>query len=130
MFNSGGRKSISPLEQLLMDYVWSHPACSAEACREGVAGQRKLKDSTIRTVLRSLEAKGYVTHAVEGRTFLYRACDTKRNVAVQAARHLIERFCNGSVEELLVGLVDNQVLKPRQLQRLAEKIAARRENKS
>jgi predicted transcriptional regulator len=130
MFNSQDRKSISPLEQLIMDYVWSHPGCTAEACREGVAGQRKLKDSTIRTVLRSLEVKGYVTHTVERRTFLYRACDSKRNVAVQAARHLIDRFCNGSVEELLVGLVDNQVLKPKQLQRLAEKITARREYKS
>lgn len=130
MVNTRGRKPISPLEQLIMDYVWSHPGASADACREGVGGQRKLKDSTIRTVLRSLETKGYVTHVVEGRTFLYRACDSKRNVAVQAAKHLIDRFCNGSVEELLVGLVDNQVLKPKQLQQLAEKIAARKENQS
>jgi len=129
MFNSRS-KPISPLEQIVMDYLWSHPNCTAEACREAVAAQRKLKDSTIRTVLRTLEAKGYVTHTVEGRTFIYRPADTRRNVAVQAARHLIDRFCNGSVEELLVGLVDNQVLKPKQLQRLAGKIAARKEMKS
>ena len=129
MFNTRS-KPISPLEQIVMDYVWSHPGCTADACREGVSPQRKLKDSTIRTVLRTLEAKGYVTHTIDGRTFIYRPADTKRNVAVQAARHLIDRFCNGSVEELLVGLVDNQVLKPKQLQRLAEKIAARKETKS
>ena len=124
------RKPISPLEQLLMDYVWAHPGCTAESCREGVAAQRALKDSTIRTVLRSLEEKGYVSHDLDGRTFLYRAVDTKRNVAVQAAQQLIERFCGGSVEELLVGLVDNQVLEPKQLQRLADKIAARKAGKS
>jgi predicted transcriptional regulator len=129
MFNGRGRKPISPLEQLIMDFVWLHPGCTAESCREGVANLRKLKDSTIRTVLRSLEAKGYVDHTLDGRTFLYRALDTKRNVAVQAARHLIDRFCNGSVEELLVGLVDDQVLKPEQLQRLAKKIAERKEKK-
>jgi predicted transcriptional regulator len=67
---------------------------------------------------------------VEGRTFVYRAVDTKRNVAVEAAQQLIDRFCGGSVEELLVGLVDNQVLEPKQLQRLAEKIAARKEKKA
>ena len=44
---------------------------------------------------------------------------------MQAARQLIDRFCGGSVEEFLVGLVDNQVLEPGQLQRLAEKIALR-----
>jgi len=127
MLNIRSRKPPAPLEQLLLDYVWAHPDSTAEMCREGLASQRKLKDSTIRTVLRKLEEKGYVTHTVNGRTFVYRAVDTRRNVAVEAARHLIDRFCNGSVEELLVGLVDNQVLEPRQLQRLAEKIALRKE---
>jgi predicted transcriptional regulator len=112
-----------------MEYVWAHPDCTAEACREGVAAQRALKDSTIRTILRNLEEKGYVTHHVAGRTFVYQAVDTRGNVAVEAAQQLIDRFCGGSVEEFLVGLVDNQVLQPKQLQRLAEKIAARREKK-
>jgi predicted transcriptional regulator len=110
-----------------MDYVWAHPDCTAEACREGVNGERVLKDSTIRTILRKLEEKGYVSHKVEGRTFVYHALDSRRNVAVRAAQQLIDRFCGGSVEELLVGLVDNQVLEPKQLQRLAAKIASRKE---
>lgn len=121
------RKTLSPLEQFLMEYVWAHPGCTAEECREGLAPHRALKDSTIRTILRNLEGKGYVDHAVDGRSFVYRATHTKRNVAVQAAQQLIDRFCCGSVEELLIGLVDNQVLQPKQLQRLAEKIAARKE---
>jgi BlaI family penicillinase repressor len=127
MFNIRSRKTPSPLEQFVMDFVWAHPDCTADTCREGLASQRRLKDSTIRTILRKLEEKGYVTHKVEGRTFVYRAVDTKRNVAVQAAQQLIDRFCGGSVEELLVGLVDNQLLEPKQLQRLAAKIASRKE---
>jgi BlaI family penicillinase repressor len=130
MLNIRRRKTISPLEQLLMEYIWTHPAATAEMCREGVAKERVLKDSTVRTILRNLEEKGYVTHSVEGRTFVYRAVDTRRNVAVEAARQLIDRFCGGSVEELLVGLVDNQVLEPGELQRLADEIAARKEKKS
>ena len=129
MFNIRSRRAPTPLEQFIMDYVWSHPNCTAEMCREGLASQRRLKDSTIRTILRKLEDKGYVIHEVDGRTFVYRAVDTKRNVAVQAAKQLIDRFCDGSVEDLLVGLVDNQLLGPKQLQRLAEKIASRREKK-
>jgi len=121
------RPSLSPLERFIMDYVWSHPDCTAESCREGVRLSRALKDSTVRTILRKLEEKGYATHRVEGRTFVYRPVDTKRNVAVYAVQQLIDRFCSGSVEELLVGLVDNQVLKPKQLQRLAAKIASQKE---
>jgi BlaI family penicillinase repressor len=109
-----------------MDYVCAHPGCTAEVCRAGVSGKRVLKDSTIRTVLRNLEEKGYIDHTVEGRTFVYRSVDTKRSVAVEAAVNLIERFCGGSVEELLVGLIDNHVLKPRQLQWLAAQIAERK----
>jgi len=130
MFNIRSRKPPTPLEQFIMDYVWAHPDCTAESCREGVANERALKDSTVRTILRNLEEKGYVTHRVDGRTFVYRAVDTRRSVAVQAARQLIDRFCGGSVEELLVGLVDHQVLAPKQLQRLADKIAARKEKKA
>jgi BlaI family transcriptional regulator, penicillinase repressor len=51
-------------------------------------------------------------------------------VAVTAAKQLIDRFCNGSVEELLVGMVDNQLLEPKQLQRLAAQIASRKEKKA
>jgi len=127
MFNSHVRKAPTALEQFVLDYVWAHPGCTADSCREGLASSRVLKDSTIRTILRKLEEKGYVMHKVDGRTFIYRASETKRNVAVQAARQLIDRFCGGSVEDLLVGLVDNQVLQPKQLQKLAEKIASRKE---
>jgi len=130
MLNTQSRKPPTRLEQFILDHVWANPGCTAEMCREGITGQRTLKDSTIRTVLRKLEEKGYVTHAVEGRTFVYRAVDTKRNVAVQAVQQLIDRFCGGSVEDLLVGLVDNQVLDPIQLRRLAETIAVRKGKKA
>jgi BlaI family penicillinase repressor len=128
--NRSRRKSLTPLEQLIMDHVWAHAQSTAEMCREGMAPKRALKDSTIRTILRNLEEKGYVAHKVDGRTFVYDAVDTPRNVAVQAAQQIIDRFCGGSVEDLLIGLVDNQVLEPKQLQRLADKIAARKEKKA
>lgn len=130
MFRTQQRKPLTALEQVVMDYVWAHPDCTAEACREGVAKDRMLKDSTIRTVLRKLEEKGYAVHAVAGRTYVYRPADSKRNAAIDAARQLIERFCNGSVEDFVVGLVDNRVLDAGELRRVADSIAARKEGKA
>ena len=49
---------------------------------------------------------------------------------IEAARQLIDRFCGGSVRELLVGMVDNQVIKPNELKKLAEEIASRKEKKA
>jgi len=106
-----------------MDYIWTDGPCSAEACREALAGSRPMKDSTVRTVLRRLEEKGYLTHEIDGRTFIYRAADARENVAVRAVKGIIDRFCGGSAEQLVLGMVDNAVLDRQQLERLARKIA-------
>ena len=118
-------KNLGEVEQSVMDYIWSHGPTTAESCREALASTRPMKDSTIRTVLRRLEEKRYVTHEVEGRTFVYRAADQRENVAVRAVKNIIDRFCAGSAEELVLGMVDNKVLDQKQLERLARKIAER-----
>ena len=118
-------KNLGEVEQVVMDYIWSHGPSTAEACREALAAARPMKDSTIRTVLRRLEEKGYVTHETEGRTFIYKASDARQNVAVRAVKSIIDRFCGGSAEQLVLGMVDNAVLKRSQLERLARKIADR-----
>ena len=118
-------KNLGEVEQLVMDYIWTQGPSSAEACREALASSRPMKDSTIRTVLRRLEEKGYVRHEIEGRTFIYRASDARQNVAVRAVKGIIDRFCGGSAEQLVLGMVDNAVLDRKQLQRLARRIAER-----
>jgi BlaI family penicillinase repressor len=115
-------RNLGEVEQLVMDYVWTHGPSTAEACREALASSRPMKDSTIRTVLRRLEEKGYLTHEIQGRTFIYRAPDARQNVAVRAVKGIIDRFCGGSAEQLLLGMVDNAVLDRRQLERLARRI--------
>lgn len=116
-------KNLGELEQLVMDYVWTHGPCTSETCREALAPDRPMKESTIRTVLRRLEQKGYVAHTVEGRTFIYRAAEGRENVAVRAVKNIIDRFCGGSAEALVLGMVDNEVLDSKQLETLARKVA-------
>ena len=116
-------KNLGEVEQVVMDYVWTHGPSSSEECREALASLRPMKDSTIRTVLRRLEEKGYLTHETEGRTFIYKASDARQNVAVRAVKNIIDRFCGGSAEQLVLGMVDNAVLDRKQLERLARKIA-------
>lgn len=106
-----------------MDHIWTHGRVTAESCRGALASSRPMKDSTIRTVLRRLEEKGYLTHEIEGRTYIYRASDARQNVAVRAVKGIIDRFCGGSAEQLVLGMVDNAVLDRKQLERLARKIA-------
>jgi BlaI family transcriptional regulator, penicillinase repressor len=116
-------KGLGEVEQMVMDYVWSHGPCTAESCREALAATRPMKDSTVRTVLRRLEEKSFVCHTIDGRTFVYRAAENRQNVAVRAVKSIIDRFCGGSAEELVVGLVNSEVIDRRQLERLARKVA-------
>jgi BlaI family transcriptional regulator, penicillinase repressor len=119
----GRPKGLGQVEQMVMDFVWAQGPCSAESCREAIQASRPLKESTVRTILRRLEQKGFVTHEIKGRTYIYRAAEARRNVAVRAVRNIIDRFCGGSAEELVVGMVDNAVIGRDQLERLARKIA-------
>jgi len=125
MTNTPRLKNLGDVEQAVMDYIWAHGPSSSEACREALMASRPMKDSTIRTVLRRLEEKGYLTHTVEGRTFIYRPADARQNIAVRAVKGIIDRFCEGSAEALLLGMVDNDVLDRQQIERLARKIADR-----
>jgi len=125
MTNTPRLKNLGDVEQAVMDYIWANGPSSSEACREALLATRPMKDSTIRTVLRRLEEKGYLTHTVEGRTFIYRSADARQNIAVRAVKGIIDRFCEGSAEALLLGLVANDILDRKQLERLARKIAER-----
>ena len=118
------QKSLSPLEHAVMQVIWSEGNSTADQVRLALADERPLKDSTIRTVLRRLEEKGFVTHHVQGRTYVYSHRLPPQNVAVRAVRQIIDRFCEGSVEQLLIGMVDGQMLTREQLQALAQKIDA------
>ena len=113
---------LGELEHEILSLVWARGPLTAEACRTALA--RPLKDSTIRTVLRRLEEKGFVEHTVEGRAFYYTAASRPSDVAAKAVQNVIDRFCGGSVEALLVGLVDRDVVDGSELERLARKIAA------
>jgi len=121
---------LGELERSIMRLVWQHGELTAERVREELDDlDRPLKDSTIRTVLRRLEEKGYVTHTVENRTFRYRPAEARQLVAGRAVKRIIDRFCDGSVEALLVGMVDSEVLDRTELQRLAERIGAAKKGK-
>lgn len=117
----GNDLELGELEHQVLRHVWERGPVTAEQCREAL--DRPLKESTVRTVLRRLEEKGFVRHQVEGRTFLYTAAERPHQLAARAVQGIVNRFCGGSVEQLLVGLVDGDVVDRKELERLARKIA-------
>jgi BlaI family transcriptional regulator, penicillinase repressor len=116
------RKPLSELEHLVMEVVWERGTVTAEEVRTALAERHPMKESTVRTILKRLEEKEYVSHRVDGRTNVYRGLDAAQNVAASSVRQIIDRFCGGSIEQLLVGMVNDEVLDEQELQRLAKKL--------
>jgi BlaI family transcriptional regulator, penicillinase repressor len=108
-----------------MDAVWADGPSSVEAVHQTVSKKHKLKETSVRTLLRRLEEKGYLRHEVEGRSFIYRAVEPARGLAARAVRQIIDHLCQGSVEELVTGMVDANVLSNRELDQLAQFVEAR-----
>jgi len=122
------KKPLSELEHLVMEVVWQRDSVTTEDVRGALAESHPIKEPTIRTILSRLEDKGHVTHCTQGRANIYSGTDAPQNVAAHSVRRIIERFCGGSVERLLIGLVNNEVIDEKELQRLAQLIARRKKN--
>jgi predicted transcriptional regulator len=116
------KRPLTDLQQAILDFIWENGPVTSEEVREAIRSKHPLKDSSVRTLLRRLEQRRYITHRVEGKVFKYRAKVHSRSVAARFVQHIIQRFCAGSAEQFLLGLVDENVLSPEEIQRLAKKI--------
>jgi BlaI family transcriptional regulator, penicillinase repressor len=119
-----GLADLGDLQREVVQVVWANAPVTAETVRERLS--RPLKESTVRTVLRRLEEKGYITHTVDGRTYVYDAAEPRGRVAANAVRRIVDWVCNGSVEEVLVGMVDSNMIDQKQLRMLADRIGRRK----
>jgi len=109
-----------------MQAVWGAGPCTVETVHQSVARGRSIKETSVRTLLRRLEQKGYLRHEEDGRAYLYRAVEPARSLAAHAVRQIIDRFCQGSVEELVTGMVDARVLSKQEMERLEQLIRGRK----
>jgi BlaI family penicillinase repressor len=115
---------LGDLEREVLELVWKLGDATADQIRQLL--KRPLKESTVRTVLSRLEQKGFVGHEVEQRTFIYRAATPRAAVTSRAVQRIADWFCNGSVDDVLMGMVEAKVIDQRDLQRLLAKIDKRK----
>jgi BlaI family transcriptional regulator, penicillinase repressor len=120
------RPPLTDLESEVMQAVWDGGTCTVEAVHRIVSRKRNLKETTTRTLLRRLEQKGYLKHEADGRAYIYRAAEPARSLAARAVRQIIDRFCQGSVEELVSGMVEAKVLSNQDIDNLEKFVRTRR----
>lgn len=103
----------------VMAVLWAAGPSTVADVREALAaGGHDLAYTTVLTVLRTLEAKGHVAHAEEGRAHRYRPLVAREAAGRSALRRLLGTVFGGSRELLLTQLVDERGLSPDDLRRM------------
>jgi BlaI family penicillinase repressor len=116
-------RGLTERETQLMEILWENGPSTAEIVRAGLPDQPH--DSTVRTLLRTLTTKGYVR--VSGKQpSVYEAVVARADAQRQAARSLLTMLFGGSLEALIMRLVDDDELSPGQLADLRKSLSRRR----
>ncbi|OOG51652.1 BlaI/MecI/CopY family transcriptional regulator [Rhodanobacter sp. C01] len=115
--------SLTDRETDVMQALWDHGPSLVAEVREQLSD--KLAYTTVLTVLRTLEGKGYVGHEEEGRGHRYFASVKQRAARKNAVQHLTDKLFKGSAELLFSHLVSEQKLSHEQIRRMRQLLAER-----
>jgi BlaI family transcriptional regulator, penicillinase repressor len=100
----------------VMNVLWETGAATVAEVRERL--DDTLAYTTVLTVLRTLEEKGYVDHLEEGKAYRYRPLVERREAGTSALRRMLRKVFNDSPELLLTHLVSDRGLSDEELRRM------------
>lgn len=113
--------SLTNREADVMQVLWEQGPCLVAEVRAHLRDD--LAYTTVLTILRTLETKGYVRHSEEGRGHRYVAKVQQQAARKSALKHLTDKLFQGSSELLFTHLVSDQKLTPEQIKRMRELLA-------
>jgi BlaI family transcriptional regulator, penicillinase repressor len=109
---------LTPLELEIMEVLWETGAANVQTVQQLL--KRELAYTTVQTMLNILHRKGKVKRALKDRAYFYKPAVSRRQVVRQAVNDLVEHLFGGSVENLVMSLVETKHLTPEKMDRLNE----------
>jgi predicted transcriptional regulator len=116
------KQNLTPLELEIMQVLWENGASTVTEVIPKLKAE--LAYTTVQTMLMVLLRKGKVKRNQEGRAFRYRPVVSRERASGSAVEDLVRRMFGGSAEALLMAMVDTRQISPKELERLARKVAA------
>lgn len=99
-----------------MKLVWQRGTATVRDIYETLLEHRKIAYTTVMTMMKILETKGYLKKRRQDRAYVYRPAHPKNQVIGGMLREFIDRVFNGSAEPLLVHLVKTHHIREKELQ--------------
>jgi BlaI family transcriptional regulator, penicillinase repressor len=114
--------TLTPQELEIMKLVWLRESATVRDIYEALLDKRKIAYTTVMTMMKILETKGYLKKRRQDRAFIYRPAHPKNQVIGGMLREFIDRVFNGSAEPLLVHLVQSRQIREKDLQKIVRMI--------
>jgi BlaI family transcriptional regulator, penicillinase repressor len=114
--------ALTDAESAVMVVLWRLRRASVGDVVTAMNQNRAVTYSTIQTMLRILETKGYVTHGKVARAFVYEPVVDERQARRRALRHLVRRLFEGSPSLLVLNVLEDEELDPAEREHLRKLI--------
>jgi len=120
--------ALTDAEARVMTVLWRLEQATVAEVVVALGKKPKVSYSTVQTILRILEEKGYVAHDKIARAFVYRAVVDARQARRRAVRHLLGRLFDNSPSLLVLNVLDDERIDQKELKRLRDLIEAAEES--
>jgi BlaI family transcriptional regulator, penicillinase repressor len=114
--------ALTDAESEVMAVLWRLHRASVGNVVTAINEIRAVSYSTVQTLLRILETKGYVTHDKVARAFVYQPVIDERQARRRALRHLVRRLFDGSPSLLVLNVLEDEDLDPAEREQLRKLI--------
>ena len=114
--------SLTDAEARVMAVLWQRQTASVADVVAALKKKHAVSYSTVQTILRILEDKGYVSHEKVARAFIYRPRVDERRARQRALKHLVTRLFNGSPSLLVLNVLEDEQIDAEELSRVKKLI--------
>jgi predicted transcriptional regulator len=111
-------QTLTEAELRIMQVLWRKGPGTVQQVLDILPGQPALAYNTVLTTIRILERKGYVEHSKDGRAHVYSPLVAEEEASRSEIRHLVSRFFRNSHEDLVLNILEDRGVDPKELERL------------
>ena len=118
-------KTLTDQELEIMKIVWERHTATVRDVYEALLERRRVAYTTVMTMMKILEHKGYLNRKQVERAYVYRPAHPKSRVIHAMVRDFVNRVFNGSAEPLLVHLIEDRHLTADEIEEIRRLIGGR-----
>ena len=112
----------------IMKLIWQMGEANVKDIQERLPGTPHY--NSVLTIIRVLERKGHLVHRAEGKTYVYRADESREKARIRLLRHLIEHVFGGSAASVVLNLVQAGDLTRKDLDKIRARISSMNKGES